>query len=186
MSVLVVSENSQFATKLLASEGRLRQHAVNRLLDHALGVLLEHRRKRREALMSHVAGVPEVQLLIRFLAGDANLRGVDHDDVVTGIHVRGVHRLVLATDDLRDFGRQTAEDDAFGVDDVPLVLDIPRGRGVCLHMKRNVWKSRPPFVRDGFRAVDCDLTGTKWFCDSLLRYPERAIVSTAGASERLP
>jgi hypothetical protein len=36
------------------------------------------------------------------------------------------------------------------------VLDIPRGRGVCLHMKQNVWKSRPPGFEYGFQAVDCD------------------------------
>ncbi len=84
--------------------------------------------------MSHVAGVPEVPLLFRLLPRDADLRRIDDDDIVTRIHVRCEHRLVLATDDLRDLGSQTAENYVLGVDDVPLVLNIPRGRGVCLHV----------------------------------------------------
>jgi hypothetical protein len=83
--------------------------------------------------VAHVAGVPEVELLLRLLARDTYFRRIDDDDVVAGIHVWGVHRLVLAADDHRDLSSQTPEDHAFGVDDVPLVLDIPRGRGVGLH-----------------------------------------------------
>ena len=36
-------------------------------------------------------------------------------------------RMIFAT-----FAGQTAEDHAFGVDDVPVVLDVRRRRGVCL------------------------------------------------------
>src|SRR5262249_47000623 len=43
--------------QLLAAERGLREHAVHRLLDHALGLLGEHGREGREALVPHVSGV---------------------------------------------------------------------------------------------------------------------------------
>src|SRR5689334_400602 len=68
VGVFVTREDAELASKLLASERSLRQHAVDGLLDHALWVLGQHGLERHEALVSHVAGVPEVALLFRFLA----------------------------------------------------------------------------------------------------------------------
>jgi PAS domain S-box-containing protein len=64
--------------------------------------------------------------------GDAHLGRVDDDDVVTGVHVRREHRLVLAADDLRDLGGEATEDHALGVDDEPLVFDVLGGGGIWL------------------------------------------------------
>ena len=133
MCVLRIGKYAELVAELLAAESSLGQHAVDCLLDHTLRMSGEHRLKRHEPLVAHVSRVSEIPLLFRLLASDADFGRIDHDDVVTRVHVRREHRLVLATDDLRDLGSQTAEDNAFGVDDVPLVLDIPRGRGVCLH-----------------------------------------------------
>jgi hypothetical protein len=43
-----------------------------------------------------VAGVAVVHLVLSLVAGHAQLLGVDHDDVVAGVDVRGVDGLVLA------------------------------------------------------------------------------------------
>ena len=83
--------------------------------------------------MAHVAGVLVVELSLELPARDLHLRGVDHDDVVAGIHVRGERRLVLAADDARDLGRQASEHHAFGIDDEPAVLDVAGFRAVRFH-----------------------------------------------------
>src|ERR1051326_3958936 len=62
------------------------------------------------------------------------------DHVIARVEKRRVRRLALAGDDLRDRGRQTAEDLAFGVDDEPLRFDVALLRKIGTHdssLKRN-------------------------------------------------
>src|SRR5437762_4647869 len=107
VGVLVTGKDTELAEKLLSAESGLRQHAIDSLLDHALRMLRQHGLEGREALVAHVAGVPEVPLLFRLFTRDADFRRIDHDDVVASIHVGRERRLVLAADDLRDLSRQT-------------------------------------------------------------------------------
>src|SRR5690606_4663288 len=62
--------------------------------------------------------------LVALVAGQHDLLRVDNDDVVTGVHVRCVRWLVLAAQQVRDLGRQTAEDDPLGVDHMPGARDV--------------------------------------------------------------
>jgi len=58
-------------------------------------------------------------------AGEADLVGVDHDDVVTGVDVGGVGGLVATAEDVGDLDGEAAQDLVLGVDDVPgLVLEL--------------------------------------------------------------
>ena len=50
-----------------------------------------------------------VLLVFGLVAGDTNLLNVGHNDEVTGIHVRGVFRLVFAAQAASDFGGEAAE-----------------------------------------------------------------------------
>ena len=144
--------DAQFAAQNLTPKRGLRQHAVHGLLDDTLRMTGEHRRKRRELLVPHVAGVREVLLLFGLAAGDLHLRRVDDDDVVTGIHVRGEDRLVLAANDLRDFSSETAEHHAVRVHDEPTLLDIARRGGKSLHCSTNKSGSRASPVRHATRV----------------------------------
>ena len=72
-----------------------------------------------------VAAVIPVDLLLFLAAGQLDLRGVDDDDVVAGVDVGGVDRLVLALEQARRFGRYPAEHLALGVNHVPLPLHVP-------------------------------------------------------------
>jgi hypothetical protein len=56
------------------------------------------------------------------------------------------------------------------------VLDIPRGRGVSLHVRRETYVGAGPLW---FELGSERLIATKWFCDSLLSYLAMCIVSTA-------
>jgi hypothetical protein len=82
-----------------------------------------------------VPGVAVHHLLGRLALGEHDLVGVDDDDVVAGVDVRGEHRLVLATEHASDLGAETTEDEALGVDDVPSALDLTCFRAVRTHLE---------------------------------------------------
>jgi hypothetical protein len=63
-------------------------------------------------------------LLLGLARGQCDLGGVDDDDVVAGVDVLAVRRLVLPTEHAGHLGRHAAERQAFGVDDEPGVLDL--------------------------------------------------------------
>src|SRR5262249_41688322 len=65
-----------------------------------------------------------------------DLVGVHDDDEVAGVDVRGVARLALAAQAIGDLGRQTPEDLALGVDDVPVARDLALLSGVGLHTEK--------------------------------------------------
>src|SRR5690554_2484701 len=110
--------------ELCPTNGVLREHAANRLLDGARRVLLEQLGVagcRDAARVTRVA----VGLLLRQLgAGQGNLVGVDDDDEVAHVHVGGEGRLVLAAKQGGRVAGQTAEYYVSGVDDDPVALDI--------------------------------------------------------------
>src|SRR5690606_33254533 len=106
-----------------AAEGILRQHALDGDLDDALRVALQRLAEGFSLEVADVPGEAVVHLVGQLVAGDVDLLGVDHDDVVAGVDVRGVDRLVLAAQAVREFGAEAAEGLAGGVDDVPVALD---------------------------------------------------------------
>src|SRR5262249_29627986 len=73
----------------------LGQHALDRVLDQPLRVLGEKFRVGVGTDASRVAGVPVHPLVGKLVAGQRDLRGVDHDHEVTGVQVRREDRLVL-------------------------------------------------------------------------------------------
>jgi hypothetical protein len=100
-------------------------HALHRLFQHALGVL--GFQALADAAALDAAGIARVVVehrLIRFVAGDAHLRGVDHDDVVAAVDMRCELRLVLAAQPVGDDNGKAAEHDALGVDQHPVLFHL--------------------------------------------------------------
>src|SRR3546814_7384151 len=71
-----------------------------------------------------IAGVLVVNLVLQLLARELHLVGVDHDDIVTAIDMRGEARLMLAAQDAGDDRCGAAEAQSFG-------LNEKSGRGSC-------------------------------------------------------
>lgn len=67
-------------------------------------------------------GVGVVHFIGGLGTGNTNLLGIDHDDVVTGINMRSVFGLVLATQAGSDLGGQTTQSLTSSVDNVPVAL----------------------------------------------------------------
>ena len=120
MRMLSTGIDLEFAILLAAHLG-LRQHALDRLADDHIGLLAVEILVCRAGLdAAGIARVPVVGLVITLVAGEADLVSIDHDNMVATIDVRGVHRLVLAAQTVRDNRCHAAKHYALGVDDPPL------------------------------------------------------------------
>src|ERR1700722_6851258 len=89
MRMLGAAINFQLVENLMA-EAILRQHPLHRNLEQALGLGLEHLAGRGRADSAGPSGMPMVLLAERLRSRQANLGGVDDNDEVAGILVRGV------------------------------------------------------------------------------------------------
>ena len=85
------------------------------------------------AQAARVARVAVGLLLGQLGAGQGDLVGVDDDDEVAGVDVGREGRLVLAAQQDRGLGGETAQDDVGRVDDVPLARDLAGLGGVRTH-----------------------------------------------------
>ena len=124
----------------------LGQHALDGLLDDALGVLRHHARERDLLEATGIARCSGSTFLVSaLLPVRRTLLGIDDDDEVTGVDVGRVLRLVLALENLRNLAGETAEHHVRRVDEQPLALDLA-GLGV-VGLQRSSNCLRPVFVR---------------------------------------
>ncbi len=77
--------------------------------------------------------MPVIGLVGIFLAGQHDLVGIDDDDVVAIVHMRGEGGLVLAAQAVGDERGKTADDQTFGVDQHPLLHHFRRLLGESCH-----------------------------------------------------
>jgi len=119
MTMFRTCVNAKVAVHFIA-EFVFGEHALDSKLDRATWVAVHELGHRQSALTTRVTGVPHVLLLRPFLAGKADFLCVDHDHIVTAVHVGAVGWLVLATQDVGNLAAKTAQDLAFGVNDEPL------------------------------------------------------------------
>ena len=111
------------------TEGVLGEHALDGVLHNALRMLL-HRLFETLALQTaRVTAVAEVLFLESLVARDANLIGIDDDDEIARIDMRGVGRLVLALQDVRGGDGNATENLVGCIDEDPLALDLA---GLCV------------------------------------------------------
>ena len=111
----------------------LREHALDGLLQRAAGVLGLHVLELGGVDAARVARMAVVHLVLGLVAGDAELVGVDDDDEIAGVHVRGVDGLVLATQSVCHFTGDTTEHLVGGVNHKPLVHHFGRLGAEGLH-----------------------------------------------------
>ena len=127
----------QLTAKLIA-----RQHTLDRLDHHALGVLaLEDLLLGTRLDATRVTGVPIVMLLA-FVAGQLHFFRIDDDDIVATIHVRCEGWLVLATQTHGYNRGKTAQHHAFGVDDDPFLVDVCRCCREGVAVNSSLWPDK--------------------------------------------
>src|SRR6188472_2114237 len=123
------------------AERAFGKHALDRLFQRAAGKARLHLAEGRRADAARVAAVPVVELVLRLVAGDADLLDVRDDDEVPGVHVRRINGLVLAAQARRDLGGEPAEDLVGAIDDVPAVRDVARPGGEGFHSEKSWFRA---------------------------------------------
>jgi len=115
----------------------LRDHALDGLLDHPLGMPAGEDGALAAPLdPAGIAGMPIEDAGGALVAGQLHLFGIDHHDMVAAIHVRRIGWLVLAAQPHRDQGRHAPEHQPVGVDQQPFLVDIGWSGGECFHLER--------------------------------------------------
>ena len=100
-----------------APERAARHHALDRLFDDPLGMLaVEDGALAAPLDAARVTRVPVENVVFALVAGQLDLFGVDHDDVVAAIHMRRVGRLVLAAQAGGEDRGEAAQHQTLGVD----------------------------------------------------------------------
>lgn len=122
MIVLCANVDVNVAEELVAKTV-LREHALDSVLDELAGILLED---LASGLVMTATGVTRVRidnLARELVASEADLVGIDDDDIVAAVYMRREVGLVLATDDLRNLRGEAAEDLIRSVDEQPLLIN---------------------------------------------------------------
>src|SRR5215475_2084648 len=70
-----------------------------------------------------IAGMPVIDLVCALVAGEDDVDGIDDDDVVAAIEMRGIARLVLASQAICDQHGKSSHHEAVGVDQGPGLFD---------------------------------------------------------------
>ena len=107
----------------LGTEAVLRKHSLDGMLHDKGRLAIEHILGRSETLSTGITGVTDVHFVSQLLAREADLVGVDDDDVVTTVHVRREIRFVLATEDKGNAGSETTQHLIGRINNVPFFLD---------------------------------------------------------------
>ncbi len=122
--------------ELLAAQRTARDHALDGLLHHALRETALQDRLRSALLdAADEAGVVVINLVLTLAAGQHDLGGIDDDDVVAIVDVRGIGGAMLAAQAHRNQGREPSDHQSLGVDQHPLLLDLGRFRRKRCHVR---------------------------------------------------
>jgi len=124
MYVIWADEDMQFV-ELASSQAGLGQHAFDGEFDESSGVSLEDFAGGHDFLSARITAIALIFFLIPLFTRQADLFGIDDDDVIAEVFVGSVLRLVLAAQDGHYAGGQSAEDHALCIDDIPLRGYLP-------------------------------------------------------------
>ena len=118
---VIISRINVQVGKQPPTEPVLGQHSFHGMFDNALGVLVKHLAGRGKALTAGVTRVADVNLVGHFLAGEANLVGIDDDHVVSAVNVRGEVGFVFTPDHGGNLAGQTTQNLVFSIHNNPLL-----------------------------------------------------------------
>jgi hypothetical protein len=145
-------------------------HSLDGALEDELGVPRAAGLDAFRMVAADEAGERHVFLLRFFLAGEDGLFGVDDDDKVTGIDVRGKNGLVLAAQENGGFFGDTADDLVGRVDHMPLTFDLFGLGAKSFHREPAIKPARG----GGVKKILGELSATGTACkklDSLSDFP---------------
>ena len=123
MWVFVAGIDKQFLDHGIAEFG-FGQHAFHSDFDEALWFAGADLGSGEFFQTTGVTGVVLVDLYVFLIAGESDFIGVDNDDVVAGVDVWGVFRVMFAPEDRGYAGAEAAKGFTVSVNDKPFVVDF--------------------------------------------------------------
>ena len=99
-------------------------HPFHRILDHPCGVLPKLVFKCDFFDPTRVPGMPVPHLLGALVPGDPNLFRVNDHDVISGVHVRRVFGLMLASKSVCYLSGKSTQDLVGCINDVPIMMGV--------------------------------------------------------------
>ena len=133
--------NFKFGQQLL-SQSVFWDHSFDGVGDDSVGVLGPQVFDRSAFLAAPPAGVGGVNLLFIFVSGQSDFLSVHDDNKVSGVQVRRKNGFVFSAQNVGDFGGQAAENEAFGVNNVPSPFLNVNFRQMCFHKHFHQQKAR--------------------------------------------
>ena len=106
------------------AEAVVWDHSLHGALDQELGAAFAALAEGLGFVSTDEARKAHVGLLGLLLSTDLHLGGIDHDDEVTCVDVRGEDGLVLATEEIGGLDGDVAEVLVLGIDHPPLAFDL--------------------------------------------------------------
>lgn len=86
----------------LGTKAGLGEHLTDGFPDYGFRFAGEKLLGVSETLTSGITGVVNIDLVCEFLSGETDLFGIDYDNIITAVHIRGIVHLVLAAENHRD------------------------------------------------------------------------------------
>jgi hypothetical protein len=130
MGVLGTGIHMKVAIELVAKT-ILRKHSADGVFENALGMAGENLSGSGLTLTARITGVTLINLVGHFLPGEDDFLGIDDDNVVAAVDVRGEARLGLATEDVGNTGGQASYGLILGINEHPFLLDGVLVGGDC-------------------------------------------------------
>ena len=119
-----------------AAEFVMRNHPADRPLDEQFRMPSATCPGVFRFVAADETGKTHEGLLLFFLAGEADLVGIDHDHEVTCIDMRRDDRLFFTPEEVGGFDRDPAEHLVARVDDPPFAVDLAGFSGKRFHRER--------------------------------------------------
>ena len=133
MSVFGARVNPQLAEHV-ASKGALWKHAFYSLFDNQFRLFFTQLVKAGGLQTTRIAGMMVVQLVGGLVSGHLDFAGIDYNNVIARIHVRGIFWFMFSTQATRNLGSQSAQGFALGIDQEPVMLDVCWSGTKSLHL----------------------------------------------------
>ncbi|MNP18127.1 hypothetical protein D3C76_1105870 [compost metagenome] len=104
---------------------------MNGQFDHPVRLVLQHVASGSSLQTTRIVGVTVVHFLSELLTGQFDLVGVNHNDEIAAVYMRGKIRFMFTANDTGHFTGQTAEGFAFGVYEIPFAFGCIAFRHIC-------------------------------------------------------
>lgn len=137
----------------------LRKHSSDSILDDLEWSLLELVLEGGELQVTGVAAVREIELVMEFRARNLDLSRINHDDMISHVHVRAIMNLRLASKNIGKSGRELTQDMLLSINDEPLSV-----------LRMNFCRGR------GFHESKIDYTNSTWLTSALSPFRKPSFV----------